>query len=91
MSASLARRKVLKMGPQNAKIRLAGIAGWRQVVLDKASIVGDLISAAYVRKLTSELDQSPFLRGKQVAALVVLESWLRANLRQVPQPQRAAA
>lgn len=51
------------------------------MVLDKGSISGSLISGSFVSKLVAELDESPFLRGKQIAALVILESWLQGNLK----------
>jgi hypothetical protein len=43
-------------------------------------VLGSLISRTYVRDLVRNFDESPFLRGKQLAALVVLEAWLHKNI-----------
>jgi asparagine synthase (glutamine-hydrolysing) len=52
-----------------------------QHVLSSDSVLGGLVRTARVRELAAELDHSPFLRGKQLAALVVLEAWLRQNVK----------
>jgi len=49
------------------------------LVLAPGSATGEFVRLGRVRDLLGELDQSAFLRGKQLGCLLVLETWLRKN------------
>jgi asparagine synthase (glutamine-hydrolysing) len=74
--------------PKNA-FRLDGDAGIRtmlsiqarETLLDQSAVLAGMLDRTAIRGLLDTLPASPFVRGKQVAALLILEYWLRRHLR----------